>query len=62
LAQGADGRLAMITKQFNQFGDDFGFVFLAGVGIPIPLFGQHFLSCDLTHLGVHGSATSFLSL
>jgi len=59
--QRADGRLAVVAEEFDQFVDDFSFVFLAGPGVTITLLGQHFRSCDLTHFGVHGSVTPFLS-
>ena len=59
--QRADGRLAVIVEKFDQFVDDFGFVFLAGPGVTLPLPGQHFRSCFLTHFDVHSSVTSLLS-
>ena len=60
-AERPDGRLAVVPKQFDQFIDDFDFVFLAGPGISLPLLDQHFHPCFLTHFGVHGSVTSLLS-
>jgi hypothetical protein len=56
----ADGCLAVIVEEFDQFVDDFGFVFLAGPGVTRPLLGQHFRSWVLTHLGGHSSGTPFL--
>jgi hypothetical protein len=57
--QRPDGRLAVVAKELDHFVEDPGLVFLAGPGIPIPLFGQHFLSRQFTHLGVHDSVTPF---
>ena len=44
------------------FGDDFTFVFPAGPRVTLPLPGQHFLTCDVAHLGVHVLVTPILSL
>ena len=51
----------MIAEQFNQFGNDFTFVFLARPRVTLPLSGQHFLTCHFAHFGVHTSVTPFLS-
>jgi hypothetical protein len=59
--QRSDGRLAVVAQEFDQFVDDFGFMFLARPSVTITLGGQDFLTCDLTHFGVHGSVTPFLS-
>ena len=61
-AQGADGRLAVITEKLDQFGDDFGLVESASSGIALALLGQHFLTCLFTHVGVHIWVTPLLSL
>ena len=55
------GGLAVVAKEFDQFVDDFGFVFLAGPRVTIPLSGRHFGACDLTYFGVHGLVTPFVS-
>jgi hypothetical protein len=36
-------------------------MFLARTSVTITLGDQDFLTCDLTHFGVHGSVTPFLS-
>jgi hypothetical protein len=51
----------VVAEEFDQFVDDFGFMFLARPSVTITRGGQNFLTCDLTHLGVHGSVTPFLS-
>ena len=60
--QGADGHLAVIADQFDQFGDDFGRVEPASSGIALPLLGQHFSTCLFTHVMVHIWLTPLLSL
>ena len=60
--QGADGRLAVITEQLDQFGDDLGLVEPASSGLALALLGQHFLTCFFTHVGVHIWVTPLLSL
>lgn len=59
--QRSDGRLTEGAGEFDQFVEDFSFVFLAGASVAIPLLDQHFLSGQLTHLDVHGSVTPLLS-
>jgi hypothetical protein len=59
--QRTDRRFAVVAEEFDQFVDDFGFMFLARTSVTITLGVQDFLTCDLTHFGVHGSVTPFLS-
>src|SRR5208282_269141 len=59
--QRTNGGLAVVAEKFDQFVDDFGFVFLAGPGVTRTLQNQHFLSGNLTHFQVHSSVTPFLS-
>jgi len=59
--QGADGRLAVITEEFDQFVEDSRFMWLAGTGVAFTLPGQHFLSCHFTHMDVHALVTPILS-
>jgi hypothetical protein len=47
----------MVAEEFDQFGDELGFVFTARAGVTPAHLDQHFLTCVLTHLGVHGSVT-----
>src|SRR5208282_3788264 len=58
--QRTNGGLAVVAEKFDQFVDDFGFVFLAGPGVTRTLQNQHFLSGNLTHFQVHSSVTPFL--
>ena len=56
-----DGGRAMGAEKFDPFVDDFGFVFLAGAGVTIPLLGQHCLSCDFAPVSVPASVPPNLS-
>jgi hypothetical protein len=49
----------VLAEEFDQFVEDFGFVFLARPCLTLTLAIQHFLSGDLTHFGVHVSVTPF---
>ena len=51
--QGADGGPAVLAEKFHQFVKDFGFVLPPGAGVTRAPFGQHFLSGNFTHWGVH---------
>ena len=49
--QGADGRMAVIAEQFDQFVEDFDLVGPASSGLALALLSQHFLTCFFTHVG-----------